>query len=86
MPEQLPDQSRYFIEGLYPISADVPGVCDVLGMYLLDLMKAQGYKPVSGVSVELPEPESTPYPEGWCVVRVVVDVEEFDSLVEMDGL
>jgi len=52
---------------------------DALGMYLLDLMRAHDYEVVGGVRYEVPEPEVAPYPAGWCVLRALVDVREFDE-------
>lgn len=57
---------------------------DALGMYLLDLMKAQEYEVVGGVRYEVPEPEVCEYPTGWCVLRALVDVREFDVNVDPD--
>lgn len=88
MAEPLPDVevSAYYLDTIVPMSIVAePGAgvqlsaVDTLSLYLLDLMAMQGYRVVSGVRVELPEPEGpVDYPEGWVALRLVVDVQEFD--------
>lgn len=79
--------STFFIETMVPVTtvaaATAPGqqmsAVDTLSLYLLDLMELQGYRVVSGVRVEIPEPDGpVEYPTGWTVLRLHVDVQEFD--------
>jgi len=80
----------YYLETMVPVSivasATAPGqsmsTVDTMSLYLLDLMALHGYTVVSGVRVEIVEPEAIPYPEGWVVIRVIVDVQEFDVDVD----
>ena len=82
--------SPYYLESMVPISvvagATAPGqemsAVDTLSLYLLDLMAFHDFRVVSGVRVEIVEPENVPYPKGWTVVRLVVDVQEFDVDVD----
>lgn len=79
-PDPFADEpTTYFLETLTPISG-AQEVVDKVGMYLLDLMVAQGYRVVSGLSVEIVEPADgmPPYPLGWVCVRLMVEVQEFD--------
>ncbi len=92
MAEAVPgvEVEPYYLESMVPMSvvaaASAPGqqmsAVDTLSLYLLDLMAFHGYRVVSGVRVEIVEPENVPYPEGWTVVRLVVDVQEFDVDVD----
>ena len=89
MPEADPfadDPTCYFLDTLTPIPV-AQAVVDKVGMYLLDLMAAQGYTVVSGLRVELVEPADgmPPYPAGWVLVRLMVFVQEFDVEVSADG-
>ncbi len=84
----------YYLDAIMPLSAmddpvSVPGIelpgRDALSLYLLDLMRMQEYRVVSGVTVERVEPEGpVQYPAGWGVLRVVVQVQEFDIDVEIE--
>lgn len=75
--------TTYFVQFFAPIAV-VQKDYGVLGMYLLDLMREQGYRVVSGVRFEFDEPVIVPFPPGWCQGRVMVDVQEFDVEVR-DG-
>lgn len=55
-----------------------------VGMYLLDLVTMQDFRVVSGVTFDEPAPEGpVDYPPGWCVLRAMVDVQEWDVEVEL---
>lgn len=96
MPDQIaagvPVQT-YYLDAIMPLSVvdeprapgiNLPGV-DAMSLYLLDLMRMQEYRVVSGVSVQVVEPEGpVPYPDGWTVLRVTVQVQEFDVDVEVE--
>lgn len=92
MPEAVPGVAvePYYLESIVPMSIvaepKAPGqdmsAVDTLSLYLLDLMALHGYRVVSGVRVEIPQPENVPYPKGWTVVRLIVDVQEFDVDVD----
>lgn len=79
--------TTYFFESMLPISVAKNGGAEVLGMYLLDLVAAQGYRTVGGVRYEVDEPSDNmpPFPSGWCHLRALVDVQEFDVEVRVDG-
>lgn len=81
----LPDAeiTTYFLETFVPtgetFDAMTQRIGDGTGMYLLDLMAQKGYRVVSGVTVSFPEPRGgIEYPDGLCVLRVEVEVQEFD--------
>lgn len=83
------DVSAYYIETMVPVSTVAAptapeqklSAIDAMGLYLLDLMAAHGYRVVSGVEVELMEPTLVPFPEGWVALRLAVSVQEFDVQV-----
>lgn len=90
MPEAaLPDVeiTTYYIETFVPVSESYDELTirlsDGLGLFLLDLMTAQGYRVVSGVSYVFPEPEmdGVAYPDGFTALRASVDVQEMDANV-----
>lgn len=88
--EDDPTLTVYKLETLVPLVGREPEGVDAgehaaaLGMYLLDLMHSHEYEIVGGVWFEVPEPEAAPYPEGWCVLRALVQVREFDIDVDPD--
>jgi hypothetical protein len=87
---EAPETTVYKLETLVPLVGREPEGIDAgehaaaLGMYLLDLMAAQEYEVTGGVWFEVPEPEAAPYPEGWAVLRALVEVREFDVDVDPD--
>ena len=78
--------TTYFFESLLPIYLAEHGGAEIIGMYLLDLVAVQGYRTVSGVRYEVVEPADgmPPHPAGWCYLRALVDVQEFDVEVQPD--
>ena len=85
--------SAYYLDAIMPVSVvnraaapgiELPGI-DAMSLYLLDLMRMQEYRVVSGVSCEVVPPEGpVSYPTGWTVLRVSVQVQEFDVDVEIE--
>jgi hypothetical protein len=83
----LPDVeiTGYYVETLVATAAEhedlTASTADALGMYLLDLMDAQGWRIVSGVRYTFPPPTIAPHPDGFCVLRAEVSVQEFDITI-----
>lgn len=72
--------TTYYLDTLLPIAVARNGGAETVAMYLLDLVAAHGYRTVSGVRFEVQEPAEgmPPFPSGWCSIRTMVDVQEFD--------
>lgn len=70
--------TRYHFDSLVPawLTAD-PGYRAALGQHLLDRMALQDWQPVTVPAIE-PAPGAVPPPVGMALLRVSVDVEEFD--------
>lgn len=76
--------SVFFLESFVPLNAEKAAPhLDALGLYLIDLMQAQGYRVVSGVAYEMLESEVCPYPSGWGGVRAMIQVQEFDAELDL---
>lgn len=75
--------TRYYLEGMVPIPLGRKAA-DAYGMYLLDLMVSQGYEILGGVDVEVVEPfdRMPEFPAGWFMLRVCVNVREFDQVID----
>lgn len=77
--------TTYFVETFVPVEGFdslVVRISEGVGMYLLDLMRQQGKRIVSGVRYEFPEPlGGVEYPNGLAALRAEVDCQDFDIAV-----
>jgi hypothetical protein len=78
-PEYEEDLHAIFIQQFTP-AAHVQEAIDRLGMWLLDLIEAEGLKPINGVKVEFVERVFPAAPEGWVPMRLLVYLEDPDLI------
>jgi hypothetical protein len=65
----------YFLQQFAP-EGEIEHTATVIGMWLLDLVEAEGRKPLGGVVTEVFSDLDPPAPAGWAAFRVTVHIDE----------